>query len=147
MFGIGGFEFFLILIFAFLIFGPERLPEMAKTLGRAIAKFKAMKNELDDVVKTEIYEPQAQGVPYENPLQALEELASPTQLTPQDKERIARREKYEQQRAQLKEKAARAQAEAAAAKEDDESVADGADRATVVNTEGASLEEASGSEE
>ena len=34
MFGIGGFELFLILLFGFLIFGPDKLPAMAKTLGR-----------------------------------------------------------------------------------------------------------------
>ncbi|MEF2672829.1 twin-arginine translocase TatA/TatE family subunit, partial [Adlercreutzia sp.] len=40
MFGIGGFELFLILLFGFLIFGPDKLPAMAKTLGKAIAKFR-----------------------------------------------------------------------------------------------------------
>ena len=29
MFGIGGFELFLILLFGFLIFGPDKLPAMA----------------------------------------------------------------------------------------------------------------------
>ena len=33
MFGIGGFELFLILLFGVLIFGPDKLPAMAKTLG------------------------------------------------------------------------------------------------------------------
>ena len=40
MFGIGGFELFIILLFAFLIFGPDKLPEIAKTLGAALNKFK-----------------------------------------------------------------------------------------------------------
>ena len=31
MFGIGGFELFLILLFGFLVFGPDKLPALAKT--------------------------------------------------------------------------------------------------------------------
>ena len=38
MFGIGGFELFLILLFGFLIFGPDKLPAIAKTLGKADRK-------------------------------------------------------------------------------------------------------------
>ena len=49
MFGIGGFEFFLILLFGFLIFGPDKLPEIAKTIGMAVNKFKKAKDEMDDV--------------------------------------------------------------------------------------------------
>ena len=102
MFGIGGFEFFLILIFGFLIFGPERLPEMAKTLGKAIAKFRSMQSELDDVVKTEIYDPHAAGVPYENPIQALEQMANPQQPVKEDEQKNQRKAQYEEQRARIK---------------------------------------------
>ena len=49
MFGIGGFEFFLILLFGFLIFGPDKLPEIAKTIGMGVNKFKKAKDEMDDV--------------------------------------------------------------------------------------------------
>ena len=45
MFGIGGFELFLILLFGFLIFGPDKLPAMAKTIGKAIAKFRKPVND------------------------------------------------------------------------------------------------------
>lgn len=38
MFGIGGFELFLILLFGFLIFGPDKLPAMAEDPRQAIAK-------------------------------------------------------------------------------------------------------------
>ena len=39
MFGIGETELALILIFAFMIFGPDKLPGMGKTLGRALRQF------------------------------------------------------------------------------------------------------------
>lgn len=51
MFGIGGFELFLILIFAFLIFGPDKLPAIAKTVGRAIGKFREAQEEVASTLK------------------------------------------------------------------------------------------------
>ena len=54
MFGIGGFELFLILLFGFLIFGPDKLPAMAKTLGKAIAKFRNAQEEMSGVLKGEM---------------------------------------------------------------------------------------------
>ncbi len=61
MFGIGGFELFLILLFGFLIFGPDKLPAMAKTLGKAIAKFRSAQDEMNKVIKEEkIFDPDAE---------------------------------------------------------------------------------------
>ncbi len=40
MFGIGFLELFLILIVGLLIFGPKRLPEIARTVGKAMYQFK-----------------------------------------------------------------------------------------------------------
>lgn len=54
MFGIGGFEFLLILLFAFLVFGPDKLPEIARTAGELIARFRQAKEEMDTVVRSEL---------------------------------------------------------------------------------------------
>lgn len=54
MFGIGGFELFIILLFGFLIFGPDKLPEMAKTLGAALRKFNQAREEMESVIKGEV---------------------------------------------------------------------------------------------
>ena len=70
MFGIGGFELFLILLFGFLIFGPDKLPAMAKTLGKAINKFRSAQEEMNKVLKTEVYDPTSDE-PFKNPLDAL----------------------------------------------------------------------------
>ncbi len=70
LFGIGGFELFLILLFGFLIFGPDKLPAMAKTLGKAIAKFRSAQEEMNKVIKTEVYDPNSDE-PFKNPLDAL----------------------------------------------------------------------------
>lgn len=57
MFGIGSTELALILLFAFLILGPDKLPKFARTLGRAIAKFRDVQDEVNEVVKREVYDP------------------------------------------------------------------------------------------
>ena len=76
LFGIGGFELFLILLFGFLIFGPDKLPAMAKTLGKAIAKFRSAQDEMNKVIKEEkIFDPDAED-PFKNPLDALEKMGN-----------------------------------------------------------------------
>jgi sec-independent protein translocase protein TatA len=39
-FGIGTVEIVIILIFALVIFGPKRLPELGRSLGRGIREFR-----------------------------------------------------------------------------------------------------------
>ncbi|MCG9133554.1 twin-arginine translocase TatA/TatE family subunit [Candidatus Poribacteria bacterium] len=46
--GIGGMEIFIILVAALIIFGPKKLPEMGRSLGKAIREFKSVGSELQD---------------------------------------------------------------------------------------------------
>ena len=46
MFGIGPMELVLILVVALLVFGPKRLPELARTLGRGMGEFRRASNDL-----------------------------------------------------------------------------------------------------
>ena len=46
--GIGGMEIFIILVVALVIFGPKKLPEMGRSLGKAIREFKSAGTELQD---------------------------------------------------------------------------------------------------
>lgn len=71
LFGIGGFELFLILLFGFLLFGPDKLPAMAKTLGKAIGKFRNAQEEMNKVIKNEVYDPDSDE-PFKNPLDVME---------------------------------------------------------------------------
>ncbi len=61
--GIGGNELLIILIFAFLIFGPDKLPQIARTLGRAIARFRDAQNEVTQVIRSEVAESAAKQDP------------------------------------------------------------------------------------
>ena len=70
MFGIGGFELFLILLFGFLIFGPDKLPTMAKTLAKAINKFRSARAEMNKVLNTEVGDPTTED-PFKRPWESL----------------------------------------------------------------------------
>ena len=48
MFDIGTQELIIIFIVALLVFGPKKLPDLAKSLGRAFAEFKRATSELKE---------------------------------------------------------------------------------------------------
>jgi sec-independent protein translocase protein TatA len=55
MFGNIGFpELLIILAIALLIFGPKKLPEVSKSLGRAIREFRRTSDEIKDKIEQEI---------------------------------------------------------------------------------------------
>lgn len=62
MFGIGETEFVIILIFAFLIFGPDKLPGMGRTIGRAFRQFRDAQDNVTKVVQSEIVDPINSGM-------------------------------------------------------------------------------------
>jgi len=48
MFGMGMGEILLILAIALIVIGPKKLPDLAKSLGRAMREFKSATNEFKD---------------------------------------------------------------------------------------------------
>jgi sec-independent protein translocase protein TatA len=63
MFGIGFQEMLVILVVVLIFFGPKRLPDLAKSLGKGIAEFKKASEEvrrgIDEAVREESTEPPA----------------------------------------------------------------------------------------
>lgn len=54
MFGLGVPELIFILVLALLIFGPKRLPEIGRTVGRGLSEFRKASNDLKRSINIEL---------------------------------------------------------------------------------------------
>lgn len=59
MFGISSTELMIIVIFGFLLFGPDKLPQIGRTLGRALRQFRETQEKMTSVVQSEVIDPMA----------------------------------------------------------------------------------------
>jgi Tat protein translocase TatB subunit len=86
MFGtLGGPELFLILIVALIVFGPRKLPEMGKSLGKMMAEFRKASNEFQRTIEEEVEADRVKSVtpsPQIAPPPAAEPAPSPEAVAP-----------------------------------------------------------------
>jgi TatA/E family protein of Tat protein translocase len=54
MFGLSVQELIFILVLALLIFGPKRLPEIGRTIGRGLSEFRRASNELKRSIEVDL---------------------------------------------------------------------------------------------
>ena len=59
MFGIGGGELILIIFIALMLFGSDKIPEIARTMGKAMAQLKNATNEIKSEIQKGV---EAQGL-------------------------------------------------------------------------------------
>lgn len=55
MFGISAAEIFIVALFALIIFGPDKVPQFARTAGRIIRQFNKAKDDMTHMIKSEMY--------------------------------------------------------------------------------------------
>ncbi len=78
-FNIGAPEMLIIMVIALIVFGPAKLPEMGKTIGKAMREFRRASSELTDELTREVdvkKEQERKVVP------AISSAESPTSYTP-----------------------------------------------------------------
>jgi TatA/E family protein of Tat protein translocase len=55
VFGISGTELVLIAVFVLIIFGPDKIPEIARTVSKAVATFKRVQEDTERLIKAEMF--------------------------------------------------------------------------------------------
>lgn len=130
MFGIGEGELAIIVVFGFLLFGPDKLPQMGRTIGRAIRQFRETQEKMTAVVQSEIIDPvsEAASAPVKPKKTAVDD-DSDADKDAAEAAAPAKKETFAERRARLA--AERAASEAAAEGEGaaEESEAEGAEPA------------------
>lgn len=84
MFGsIGVSELIMIFIIALLLFGPKQLPNLGRTLGKALGEFKRASNDLQRTLEEEVRAEELRAVSRE----VREATTVPSVLFPEDQKR------------------------------------------------------------
>jgi TatA/E family protein of Tat protein translocase len=88
MFGSVSFnEILLIMVLALLIFGPKRLPQIGRTIGRALGEFRRASSELKRTVEVEMRDVEEASKVVTDPVKSLGSLGDSLQTPAQSVER------------------------------------------------------------
>ena len=100
MFGIGSTELAIILVFGFLLFGPDKLPQMGRTIGRALRQFRETQEKLTSVVQSEVVDPMTAAVNEPTRPRRVDD-DDDTDASAEEAEVPARKETFAERRARL----------------------------------------------
>lgn len=78
MFDIGGGELLLILIFVLVAFGPKKIPELSRSLGRGIREFKKAQREFTDQINSAFAEEELRSQRMPRPANTIGRRSSPS---------------------------------------------------------------------
>lgn len=131
MFGIGEGELAIIVVFGFLLFGPDKLPQMGRTIGRAIRQFRETQEKMTAVVQSEIIDPvsEAASAPVKPKKTAVDD-DSDADEDAVETAAPAKKETFAERRARLAAEKAASEAAAEGEGAAEESEAEGAEPAT-----------------
>lgn len=132
MFGIGEGELAIIVVFGFLLFGPDKLPQMGRTIGRAIRQFRETQEKMTAVVQSEIIDPvsEAASAPVKPKKAAATDDDSDADEDAAETAAPAKKETFAERRARLAAEKAASEAAAEGEGAAEESKAEGAEPAT-----------------
>ncbi len=133
MFGIGEGELAIIVVFGFLLFGPDKLPQMGRTIGRAIRQFRETQEKMTAVVQSEIIDPvsEAASAPVKPKKAAATDDDSDANEDAAETAAPAKKETFAERRARLAAEKAASEAAAEGEGAAEESEAEGAESAAV----------------
>ena len=133
VFGIGEGELAIIVVFGFLLFGPDKLPQMGRTIGRAIRQFRETQEKMTAVVQSEIIDPvsEAASAPVKPKKTAVDD-DSDADEDAVETAAPAKKETFAERRARLAAEKAASEAAAEGEGAAEESEAEGAEPAAAV---------------
>ena len=136
VFGIGEGELAIIVVFGFLLFGPDKLPQMGRTIGRAIRQFRETQEKMTAVVQSEIIDPvsEAASAPVK-PKKAAVDDDSDADEDAAETVAPAKKETFAERRARLAAEKAASEAAAEGEGAAEESEAEGAEAEPAVEPE------------
>lgn len=131
MFGIGEGELAIIVVFGFLLFGPDKLPQMGRTIGRAIRQFRETQEKMTAIVQSEIIDPvsEAASAPVKPKKAAATDDDSDADEDAVETAAPAKKETFAERRARLAAEKAASEAAAEGEGAAEESEAEGAESA------------------
>ena len=131
VFGIGEGELAIIVVFGFLLFGPDKLPQMGRTIGRAIRQFRETQERMTAVVQSEIIDPvsEAASAPVKPKKAAATDDDSDADEDAAETAAPAKKETFAERRARLAAEKAASEAAAEGEGAAEESEAEGAEPA------------------
>ena len=133
VFGIGEGELAIIVVFGFLLFGPDKLPQMGRTIGRAIRQFRETQEKMTAVVQSEIIDPvsEAASAPVKPKKAAATDDDSDADEDAAETSAPAKKETFAERRARLAAEKAASEGAAEGEGAAEESEAEGAESAAV----------------